>query len=128
MGFDGDAEFDEGGHYFAADVLHGVHGRGGEVPFLEAHLVAEVGGIFVATSPDAFAGADVVLGEVDSLVVPGVIEDEELQFGAKIGGIGDLGLPEVIDGFAGDGTGIAGILFFGDRSKFAYINLNMLIN
>jgi hypothetical protein len=46
-------------------------------------------GVFVAAAPDAFAAADVVFAEVDALVVEGLIEDEEFQLGAEVGGVGD---------------------------------------
>ena len=92
MRFDRDAQLDQRRDHLAADVLHRVHRRRGEVPLLQADLVAEVDRVLVAAAPDALAAADVVLGEVDPLVVEGLVEDEELQLRAEVGRVGDLGL------------------------------------
>ena len=78
------------GHHFAADVLHRVHRRRGEIALLEPDLVTQIGRVLVAAAPDALAAADVILGEIDPLVVKRLVEDEKLQLRPEIGGVGDL--------------------------------------
>ena len=114
LGFDIDAAIDHGLHHFVADVHQGVGRRHGEVAFLVADLVAEVGILDATTVPFAFDAIEMVVAFVWTVVESDVVEDEELGFGADEAGVGDAGALKVVDGFAGDVAGVAGVIFAGD--------------
>src|SRR5690242_13228429 len=58
------------------------------LPLLQADLVPLVRLVLLAARPDPLAAADVIFGEVDPLVVPGEVEDEELELRAEVRGVG----------------------------------------
>ena len=82
-------------------------GGDGEIAFLVADLVAEVGEFLAAAVPDAFVGIDVVVAAVGGLAEADVVEDEELGFGTEVRRVGDAGLLQIRLGFAGDVARVA---------------------
>ena len=89
---DGDAAGFHRQHHRGAQVLQRVVRRDGEVAFLRAHAVAEVGAAVPAGVPVRL----VAVHHGPLLVLRGavldVVEDEELGLGAEVGGVGDAGL------------------------------------
>ena len=90
-------------------------GGHGEIAFLVAELVAEVGPFVAAGVPGAFDAVDEVVAGVLVLIVADVVEDEELQLGAEVGDVGDAGRLHVVDGLAGDVARIARVVLLGER-------------
>ena len=88
MALDAQAALDHGLHHFAAQVLVMIGGRYREVAFLVARPVAQVV-FFAAGIPAALFGVDEIEAGMLVLIEADVIEDEELGFGAEIGGIAD---------------------------------------
>ena len=86
--------------------ISGVGRRHGEVAFLVAQLVAEVGlalrRVILAAVPLAFVAIEVEVAAVGRLVEADVVEDEELGLGADEAGVGDAGALQVVDRLAGD--------------------------
>ena len=64
--------------------------------------------------PAAFLGVDEVVAGVRVLIEADVVEDEELGFGAEIGGVGEAGVLEIQLGLLGDPAGIAIVVLAGD--------------
>ena len=95
--------------------MHGI-GRGHrEIAFLVAELVAEVGLLVAARVPGAFDAVEEVVAGMLVLIVANVVEDEELELRAEIGGVGDAGGLHVVDRLAGDVARIAGVVLLGER-------------
>jgi hypothetical protein len=88
-------------HHFVTQVDQRVGRRAGEVAFLVARLVAEVGEFFAAGVPDAFDGIDGVEGLVAARGVADVVEDEEFRLGTEVGGVGNAGRLQVGFGLPG---------------------------
>ena len=115
LGLDLQAALDHGQHHLGAQVVQGVGGRAGEIAFLVAQLVAEVRLLVAAGVPGALDAVEEVVAGVLVLIVADVVEDEELQFGAEIGGVGDAGRLHVVDGLAGHVARIARVVLLGER-------------
>jgi hypothetical protein len=88
---DGDAHLLHGEHHLTADVLEGVVGWDGEVPFLVAGLVAEVGKLLASGVPGGLDAIDEVVAALGVLVEADIVEDETRPRG-RSGGVGDAGL------------------------------------
>ena len=119
LGFDVEPALDHRDHHLVADVHQGIGRRHGEVAFLVAQLVAEVGfalrRVILAAVPLAFFAVDVEVAAVGRLIEADVVEDEELGFGADEAGVGDAGALQVIHRLAGDVARIARVVFARDR-------------
>ena len=111
---DGNADFYHLQDHLAADVLEGVMRWYREVAFLEAGLVAQVGVLLAAAVPLALDGVNVVVGAVLRLVEADVVEDEELQLGAPVGGVGDAGGAQVLLRLLGDVARVAAVGLLGE--------------
>ena len=110
MGLDLEAALDHRQHHLGAHIVQGVGRRTGEIAFLVAELVAEVGLLVAAGVPGAFDAVEEVIAGMLRLVVANVVEDEELHFRAEIGGVGDAGRLHVVDGLAGDVARVARVV------------------
>ncbi len=109
-----DAALHHGGDHLRAQVLVVVGGRHREVAFLVARTVAEI--VFLAAGvPAALFGVDEVEAEVLALIEADIVEDEELQLGAEVDGIGDAGGVQVHLRFLGDVARVAVVTLLGDR-------------
>ena len=115
LGLDLHAALDHRQHHLRADVVQGVGGGHGEVAFLVAKLVAEVGLFVAAGVPGPFDRIDEVVAGMLVLIVADVVEDEELQFRAEVGDVGDAGRFHVVDRLAGHVARIARVVFLGER-------------
>ena len=73
------------------EVLQGVGRRTGEITFLVAEFVAEVGHFLPPGVPGALDGVEEVVAGVLSLIEPDVVEDKELDLGAEVGGFREAG-------------------------------------
>ena len=112
--FDVQAALDHGLHHFAAQILIMIGGRHREITFFVARPVAEI--IFPAAGiPAAFFCVNKIEAAVLILVETDVIENEELGFGAEIGGVGDAAVLQEKFGLLGNPTGIAFVALLGDR-------------
>ncbi len=103
----------EGGH-LGADVHLAVGRRNGEVTFLIANLVGQVGILVTAGVPQAFRGIHGIEAAVHGLVELHVVENKEFGFRAPVGDVGDAGGLQVIFGFLRHIPGVAGVGFTGD--------------
>ena len=115
VAFHGDADLLHGEYHLGADVLHAVRGRAGEVAFLGARLVAQVGVLLLARRPVALGRIDGMEGEVGALPVAHVVEHEELGFGAEIGHVGDAAAFQMGLRLLRDVAGIAAVRLPGHR-------------
>ena len=106
--FDRDAGFFQRQHHGGADVLQAVDRGHGEVAALHAGTVAGVAGLeFFSRRPGRFFGID-FHAAARHVVVPGDgIENEELGFGAEVGGVGDAGRLQIGFGAPGHRTRVA---------------------
>ena len=89
LGFGPDAALHHRQHHFRTNVVQRIGRRHREITFLVAQLVAEVRLLLAAGVPGALDAVDVVVSRVGRLVVADVVEDEEFQFGAEIGRVGN---------------------------------------
>jgi hypothetical protein len=104
--------------HLRAQVLVVVRGRHREVALLVAGPVAEVrvlGRAHAPTVPGPRFGVDVVEAEVVALVEAHVVEDEELELGADVDGVGEPGALHVGLGLLGHVAGIAAVVGARDR-------------
>ena len=85
-----DAAVLHGQDHLAAQVLIVVGGRNRKIAFPVAGAVAEIV-LFPARVPAAFFGVDEIKAVLLALIEAHVVEDEELGFGAEVGGVGDSG-------------------------------------
>ena len=91
-----------------------VGGSHREVSFAIAGPIPEIVR-FPSRIPTPFLGVDVVKAGVCILIEANVIEDEELGFGAEIGGIGDARVFQVQLGLARDPARVAIVMLARDR-------------
>ena len=106
MALDVEAALDHGLHHLGAQILIMIGGRNREIAFLVARPVAEVV-LLAAGIPAAFFGVDEVEAGVLVLIEADVVEDEELGFGAEVGGVGEAAVLQVHLGFLGDPARVA---------------------
>ncbi len=118
LALNADADFLQLHHHFVTQVILGVNRRTGEVAFLMARFVAQVGELFTAGVPCALDRVDHVEGLVGAGIVADFVKDEEFSFRTKEGGVADTGRFEISLCLAGDVARIAGIIFFGDRIEY----------
>jgi hypothetical protein len=78
-------------HHLGSQILVLIHGGNREIPFFVADLVAQIGDAVVAGVPKAFDGVDVVVAFVLVLIESHAIEDEKLDLGSPVAGVGDAG-------------------------------------
>ena len=111
-----EAALDHGLHHLGAQVLIVIGGRNREIAFFVARPVAEIV-VLAAGIPAAFFGVDEVEAGMRVLIEADVVEDEELGFGAEIGGVGEAGVLQIHLGLLGDPAGIAIVVLAGDRDR-----------
>ncbi len=105
-------------HHLRPQVLVVVGGRDREVALLVAGPVPEVRALrrpLPAGVPERRLGVEVVEAEVVALVEADVLQDEELELGPDVDGVGDPGALEVGLGLLGHVAGIARVARAGDR-------------
>ena len=113
MAFHIKAAVHHGHHHFAAQVLVVVHRRDGEISFFVARTIAQIV-VFPARIPASFFRVNEIEPVLLALVEANVIEDEELGFGAEVGGIGEARGSQIKLGFLCDVARIAVVALFGD--------------
>jgi hypothetical protein len=114
LGLDVDAAVDHRLHHLVADVHELVRGGHREVALLVPQLVAQVRPLVAATVPLPLATVDVVEAAVGVLVVPHVVEHEELGLRPHVAGVGNARALQVVHGLAGHVPGIAAVVLAGD--------------
>src|SRR5437660_12932589 len=97
---------DHGLHHFRAQILIMIGWRNREIAFFVMRAVPQVI-LFAAGVPAAFFVIDVIEAGVLVLVEAHVIEDEELCFRTKEGGISQATVLQIHLGFFGNPTRIA---------------------
>jgi hypothetical protein len=102
-------------HHLVADVVEGIGGGDGEVPFLVTRLVTEVGSLLPAGVPGSLLGIDVEVPVIGCRGEPDVVEDEELGFRTEVRSVGDPDGFHVRLGLPGDVPRIARVGLLGDR-------------
>ena len=115
MRFDDDADLAHLVHHLAAQIVIGVGGTHREIAALEAWLVPEVRLFVPRRVPRAFSRIDLVVPAMLVLLVPDLVKDEELGFGADEAGVGDAALLEVRLGLACDVSRVAREVLARDR-------------
>ncbi len=115
LGLDLQAALDHGEHHFGAQIVQRVGRRHREVTFLVTQLVTKIGLLVAAGVPGAFHAVEIVVAGVLGLIIADVVEDEEFQLRAEIGGVGDAGLLHEVDGLAGHVARVARVVFLGKR-------------
>ena len=114
VALDVEAALDHGLHHFGAQILIVIGGRDREIAFFVARPVAQVM-LRAARIPAALFGVDEVEAGMLVLIEADVIEDEELGFGAEIGGVGEAGILQIHLGLAGDPARVAVVVLARDR-------------
>lgn len=117
MRFDVDAQTDQGRDHLGADILQSIDRRAGEIAFLKAGAVAQVGNalVILIAVPNTFFGIDAMVGVVRALAEAGVIENKELGFRSDVGGVGQAGGFHVLFALLSDVARVAAVSLLGDR-------------
>jgi hypothetical protein len=114
VALDVQAALDHDLDHLAAEVLVMIGRRHREVAFLVPRTVPEVV-LLAAGIPAALFGVDEIVALVLILIEADVIENEELGFGAEVGGVGEAAVLEKHLGLLGDPAGVALVALLGDR-------------
>ncbi|MBA7589415.1 hypothetical protein ES708_31500 [subsurface metagenome] len=112
---DFDSDTFENQHHLGAQILLAVRRRNRKVPFFVPGLVAQVRRLNPSGIPAPFYRIDMVVALMLVLIETDVVEDEKLRLRSEIGGVGQLGLFEVILRFYGDMPGIPGVILACNR-------------
>src|SRR5919106_3832107 len=115
LGLDDDAHLLERQYHLSTQILEGIGGGYWEVALFKSWLISEIGFLFTTAVPAALDRVDEVIPAVLMEIVADIIEDEEFEFRAEIGGIGEPGLAEERLGLLGNIAWITRIAFTRDR-------------
>ena len=91
-----------------------IGGRHREVTFLVAGTVAKIV-LHAAGIPASLFCVDEVEAVLLTLIEADIVEDEELSFGAEVGGVCNAGRAQVHFGLAGNVARVAIVALLGDR-------------
>ncbi len=107
-------------HHLVAQIHQLIGGGDGKVAFLMPQLVAQIRApalrtIVRAAVPLGFVAVNEKVTMLRCLIEANIIEHKELRLGSNVARVGHAGASEIIDRFAGDITGIAGVILASNR-------------
>ena len=97
---DGDTDFNEGKHHFAAQVLHAVRRRHWEISFFISRLVPEVWVFRPSGIPPAFNRIDEIISLVLVLIKTYIVKNEKFKLRTEIGNFGNAGAFQILLSFS----------------------------